>query len=62
MLLLDVRKDKKIVIKTETGRIIEISVVNINGGIIKLGFEADKDILIDREEIAYRKGIIKPLI
>jgi len=34
---------------------ISVTVLGIQGGIIKLGFNAPRDVSIDREEIFYRK-------
>jgi carbon storage regulator len=37
------------------GEEIEISVMSINGGQVRLGIKAPRDIVVDREEIALRK-------
>lgn len=54
MLILARELDQRIVIRTPEGRVITAMVVAIRGGqvpLVRLGFEADPDVTIDREEI-----------
>lgn len=52
MLVLTRRRGERIVI----GNDIEIEVVDIYGGKVRIGIIAPKNIVVDREEIAIRKG------
>ena len=47
MLVLALRKGKKVMI----GDLISIEVVELDGGQVKLGFEAPRDVTIDRLEV-----------
>ena len=51
MLLLDRKEGTSIIIVTDTGKEIKLTVVGQTQFGIKLGFEADKSIQIYREEI-----------
>jgi carbon storage regulator CsrA len=51
MLLLTRRENESVVITTESGEEIFISVVSIVGKQVRLGFEADQSINIVRDEL-----------
>jgi len=55
MLILTRRIGEKLVITTASGERIEVSPIGRSGGQIKLGVEADRSIVVDREEIDKRK-------
>ena len=58
MLILARYKDERIVITTETGKIITIQVLDMSTTrqSVRLGFEASKTIKINREEVEQRIG------
>lgn len=51
MLVLTRKKDQKIIIHDDKGLHIEVTVTDIRGKKAVLGFEAPKEISVDREEI-----------
>ena len=51
MLVLTRKTKAAVIIVTPTGEKIRVVVTSINSGVVRLGFEADKDVLILREEI-----------
>lgn len=51
MLVLSRKKDEKIIILLGDGVIVECTVVEIQGGKVRLGWNAPKDIPIHREEV-----------
>lgn len=55
MLVLSRRVDQKIMI---TGNIV-ITIIEIRGDKVRLGFEAPKEIIIDRHEIYLRKQKVR---
>ncbi len=52
MLIVSRKENERVFIKLPDGRKICVSVGEINGGCVRLGFEADSDILVAREEVA----------
>ena len=52
MLVLSRALNEVIVIRTPEGRVIRVQYVDRKGIKIRLGIEADRDVQIDREEIA----------
>lgn len=50
MLVLSRLKDEKVIIRV-CGHRIEVKVVEIRRGLVRLGFDAPKEVVIDREEI-----------
>lgn len=55
MLILSRKKDQKIIIGDQK---IVLTVVEIRGDRVRLGFEADKSIPIDREEVWVSKNAV----
>lgn len=51
MLVLSRKPDESVVITTESGDEIKISVLSINGQQVRLGFDADESVTIDRAEL-----------
>jgi carbon storage regulator CsrA len=51
MLMLTRKPDESIVITTESGDEIVISVLSIVGQQVRLGFDADESVTIDRAEL-----------
>lgn len=62
MLVLNRKRDERIIITTPEGRRIDLVIVDIRAGIkgdtylphglVRLGFQADRDVTIHREEVA----------
>lgn len=55
MLVLSRAVNESVVIRTPEGREIRVYIVRAEKGCARLGFEADREIIIDREEVARRK-------
>lgn len=51
MLVLTRKTEAAVIIVTPTGERIRVVVTSINGSVVRLGFEAAKDVSIKREEI-----------
>lgn len=52
MLILSRRNGEKILLSIEGRKPIEVVVSAIRGNVVRLGFEAEKDVVILREEVA----------
>ncbi len=55
MLILNRKEDQSVIITTEAGEEIEISVLEISGKYAKLGFSAPTSVGVDRKEVSERK-------
>jgi len=57
MLILSRKTGEAIVVTGLPGRVreLKVSVIDIQGGRVRLGFEADADVVIDRSEVWERK-------
>jgi len=51
MLVLSRKKNETIIIETPEGRIIEVEVVRIGDGSIRLGVNAEKEVKVRRKEL-----------
>lgn len=51
MLVLIRKPDESVVITTESGEEIVVSVLSISGQQVRLGFDADESVVIDRAEL-----------
>ena len=51
MLVLTRKPDESVVITTEAGEEIIVSVLGVNGQQVRLGFDADESVIIDRSEL-----------
>ena len=51
MLVLSRKKNESIVIETPEGRVIEIEIVRIGDGTIRLGINAEKEVKVRRKEL-----------
>lgn len=49
------RKENESVVARIDGRLVKITVTEIRGDKVRLGFEAPRDIEVDREEVFERK-------
>ena len=55
MLVLTRRAHEKIVCTTASGEVIEVAILAVNGAQVRVGVNAPRDVIIDREEIDERK-------
>lgn len=55
MLILGRVIDEVVVITTPSGETVRVTLVDVRGKRVKLGFQASLDVVIDREEINIRK-------
>ena len=55
MLILTRKPEESIIIKTDTGALIEVKVISVFGKIVRLGVHAPKTIEVDRKEIKEKK-------
>ncbi len=55
MLVITRQLDQVVVITLPDGREMRVTVTDIKGGKIRLGFDAATDVLIDREEVHQQK-------
>ena len=51
MLTLSRQTHQEVIIETPEGRKIRVAVVQIDGGRVRLGFDADKEVKIHRREL-----------
>lgn len=51
MLVLTRKENESVVITTESGEEIVVSVLAVSGQQVRLGFDADESVLIDRAEL-----------
>jgi len=53
MLVLGRKNQESVILAAEDGVVgkVKVTVVEIGRGVVKLGFEADKDVLVHREEV-----------
>lgn len=56
MLVLTSHKDTEVIITTPEGRAIRVMVTDIDRNRVRLGFTADKEVLIYRSELLPRKA------
>ena len=64
MLVLSRKRQESVVVGGATGfaRLLKVTVLEINGGTVRLGFEADSDIPVHRTEVWERiNGAIQPI-
>lgn len=59
-LVLARQERQSVIITTETGRRIVVAVSEIRGSKVRLSFDADRDIRIDRREVSERRGTDPP--
>ncbi len=64
MLVLSRKTDQTAVARLPDGREIVVKVIEIRNGTVRLGFEADRDITIDRREVhdAKQQGLPTMLV
>jgi carbon storage regulator len=55
MLILNRKEGQSIIITTDTGEEIEISILEIKGKYAKLGFSAPASVGVDRKEVSEQK-------
>lgn len=55
MLVLKRYEDERVIIKTPSGELIKVMIVKTDRNSVKVGFEADRDVTIDREEVYERR-------
>lgn len=63
MLVLSRKRQESVVVggSTSFARLLKVTVLEINGGTVRLGFEADADIPVHRTEVWERiNGAIRP--
>ena len=51
MLVLSRHRDETIVVTTPSGEVVNVTVVDIRGDKVRLGFQAAPDVTIDRQEV-----------
>lgn len=51
MLVCSRKTNERMVITTPEGRLIRMTIVELRGDKVRVGFEADRDVVIDRQEI-----------
>jgi carbon storage regulator CsrA len=56
-LVLSRKEGEKIIINTPKGDVL-ITIVSVSGSLVKMAFDSSRDIPINREEIAKKKGIL----
>ena len=55
MLVVTRTNGESVIVTLEDGREIKVTVVEVRGAKVRMGLEAPRTILIDREEVAIRK-------
>jgi carbon storage regulator CsrA len=56
-LVLSRKEGEKVLINTSDGDVL-ITIVSVSGSLVKIAFDSPKEIPINREEIAQKKGIL----
>jgi carbon storage regulator len=61
MLVLSRKKDEQIVLKRENMEDIRITVVRIDHNKVRVGIEAEKDVIVLRSELETRTEVLAPV-
>lgn len=60
MLVLTRKKFERVLIRCQDGSAVWVTVVSVGDGKVRLGFDADRGVTIDREEVAAEKYVRTP--
>jgi carbon storage regulator CsrA len=58
MLVIGRKQEQKVIITASNGQEIELMICAVNGNQVRIGFTADKSVIIDREEVAKAKFML----